>query len=56
MPHYHAGEATKAVKEIIGPYYQKDGRNIFVGLWKDWQACRYVAPDAAGQRILWYRG
>jgi len=55
MPHYHASEATKAVREVIGCYYQKDPRPIYLALWQDWRACRYVAPDAVGQGVLWYR-
>ena len=55
MPHYHAKEATAAVKSVIGAYYQEDRRNILIALWQDWNSCRYVAPDVTGGRILWYR-
>lgn len=55
MPHYHAKEATQAVRKVLGPYYQRDPRQIAFALWQDWKACRYVAPDKAGQSILWYR-
>lgn len=55
MPHYHAQEATEAIKPILGKYYQKDDRFIFKALWEDYSACRYVAPDVVGGGILWQR-
>jgi len=55
MPHYHAMEATKAIRSVLGEYYQKDDRNIWKALWTDWRSCRYVAPDSAGQGVMWYR-
>ena len=55
MPHYHASEATKAIKPILGPYYKYDGRNVFKALWSDWNTCSYVAPDVKGEGVMWYR-
>ena len=55
LPHYHAQEATEALKPVLGKYYQRDERFIFKALWQDWNACRYVAPDAAGNGVLWGR-
>lgn len=55
MPHYHAQEATEAIKPILGEYYQKDDRFIFKALWEDYSACRYVSPDVVGSGILWQR-
>lgn len=55
MPHYHAQEATKALKEVLGEYYKCDNRNIFKALWEDFYTCRYVAPDKPGEGVLWYR-
>ena len=56
IPHYHAQEATDALKPILGKYYQKDDRFIFKALWQDYSACRYVAPDQPGNGVLWSRG
>jgi omega-6 fatty acid desaturase (delta-12 desaturase) len=59
MPHYHAQEATEAIKPILGPYYKKDDRWIFRALWEDYSACRYVCEDederGRGSGILWQR-
>lgn len=54
MPHYHAQEATKALKDVLGEYYQKDERPVLTAIWEA-QACRYVAPDVLGSGILWQR-
>lgn len=55
MPHYHAQEATKAIKEVLGDYYKADSRSIFQALWHDFRVCRYVTPDSQGEGVLWYR-
>eukprot|EP00210_Caulerpa_lentillifera_P000723 g700.t1 len=55
IPHYHAKEATEAVKLVLGDYYQQDSRNVFKALWHDWTNCRFVAPDSPGQKVLWFR-
>nr|AEU04701.1 fatty acid delta-12-desaturase [Lobosphaera incisa] len=55
MPHYHAQEATEAIKPILGKYYKQDKRNVWAALWEDFSLCRYVAPDTAGSGILWFR-
>ena len=28
MPHYHAEEATRALKPVLGDYYMFDGREV----------------------------
>lgn len=55
MPHYHAQEATKALKPILGQYYKCDERFIFYALWQDYSQCRYVTADPGdkNQGILW---
>ncbi|PRW57598.1 fatty acid delta-12 [Chlorella sorokiniana] len=55
MPHYHAQEATEALKPILGEWYKRDDRPILKACWQDWSLCRYVAPDTPGAGILWFR-
>ncbi|GBF97029.1 hypothetical protein Rsub_09502 [Raphidocelis subcapitata] len=55
MPHYHAEEATEAIKKVLGPYYCRDPRNVLAALWQETCSCHYVAPDAPGGGVLWYR-
>lgn len=57
MPHYHAMEATKAIKPILGEYYQFDGTPIYKALWREAKECVYVEPDdeTSNQGIFWYR-
>ncbi|KAL0339570.1 UNVERIFIED_CONTAM: Delta(12)-fatty-acid desaturase FAD2 [Sesamum radiatum] len=56
MPHYHAMEATKAIKPILGKYYQFDGTPIFKAVWREAKECIYVEPDEGEKNkgVLWY--
>ncbi|KAI4371263.1 hypothetical protein MLD38_019524 [Melastoma candidum] len=60
MPHYHAMEATKAIKPVLGEYYQFDGTPIYKAMWREAKECMYVEPDSAdGAKsrggVFWYR-
>uniref|UniRef100_A0A5B7ADY2 Uncharacterized protein n=1 Tax=Davidia involucrata TaxID=16924 RepID=A0A5B7ADY2_DAVIN len=56
MPHYHAMEATKAIKPILGDYYQFDGTPIFKAMWREAKECIYVERDESDQNkgVFWY--
>mmetsp|Transcript_9899 Transcript_9899/g.24739 ORF Transcript_9899/g.24739 Transcript_9899/m.24739 type:complete len:375 (-) Transcript_9899:396-1520(-) len=54
MPHYHAQEATEAIKKVLGDYYAKDSRNVFRALWEEVRDCNYVSPDKPGEKVYWY--
>ncbi|KDP44415.1 hypothetical protein JCGZ_19430 [Jatropha curcas] len=56
MPHYHAMEATKAIKPILGEYYQFDGTPILMALWREAKECLFVEPEEGGPNrgVLWY--
>ncbi|GJT43009.1 delta(12) fatty acid desaturase-like protein [Tanacetum coccineum] len=56
LPHYHAFEATEAVKPIIGDYYKYDDTPILKAMWRDTMECIYVAPDENSENkgIYWY--
>lgn len=57
MPHYHAMEATKAVKPILGDYYQFDGTPVYKAMYREVKECIYVEPDEGDRNkgVFWYR-
>nr|AFQ60942.1 microsomal oleate desaturase [Camelina sativa] len=56
MPHYNAMEATKAIKPILGDYYQFDGTPWYVAMYREAKECIYVEPDREGDKkgVYWY--
>lgn len=56
MPHYHAMEATKAIKPILGDYYQFDGTPVYKATWREAKECIYVEPDEGEKNkgVFWY--
>nr|APQ41587.1 delta-12 fatty acid desaturase allele 2 [Perilla frutescens] len=56
MPHYHAMEATKAIKPILGEYYQFDGTPVAKAVWREARECVYVEPDEGDKNkgVFWY--
>ncbi|KAL9240164.1 hypothetical protein vseg_014413 [Gypsophila vaccaria] len=56
IPHYHAEEATKAIKPILGDYYQFDGTPVYKALWREYKECVYVTNDEVGKNngVFWY--
>ncbi|XP_042437845.1 fatty acid desaturase DES2-like [Zingiber officinale] len=56
MPHYHAMEATKAIKPVLGEYYQFDGTPLLKAMWREARECIYVEADAGKRKgVFWYR-
>lgn len=57
MPHYHAMEATKAIKPILGDYYQFDGTSIWKAMYREARECVYVEADEGDQNkgVFWYK-
>ncbi|KAK9687697.1 Fatty acid oxidation complex subunit alpha [Basidiobolus ranarum] len=45
MPHYHAEEATEAIKKVLGEYYYFDNRPLVEAVWHSWTKCRFVEDD-----------
>nr|AEQ28965.1 omega-6 desaturase [Linum grandiflorum] len=56
MPHYHAMEATKAIKPVLGEYYQFDGTPFIKAMWREDKECVYVEHDEGDQNkgVFWY--
>jgi len=57
MPHYHAMEATKAIKPILGEYYQFDGTPFYKAMCREAKECLYVEADEGehNKGVFWYK-
>jgi len=55
LPFYHAQEATRALKEVMGPYYRFDSTPIPVALWNSLSECGYVEDEGAVTGPLWFK-
>nr|AGN95846.1 fatty acid delta12-hydroxylase FAH12-2 [Hiptage benghalensis]QCI62758.1 fatty acid hydroxylase FAH12-2 [Hiptage benghalensis] len=56
IPQYHGMEATKAIKPILGEYYQFDGTPFLKALWREARECVYVDRDEGDPKrgVYWY--
>jgi omega-6 fatty acid desaturase (delta-12 desaturase) len=54
MPHYHAEEATAAVKQLLGPYYRYDSTPIATALWNSFRDCTALFPDPQQKGVHWF--
>lgn len=59
MPHYHAIEATKAIRPVLGTYYRLDDTPVVKALWREARECVYVEAEEGtgkGRRkgVFWY--
>eukprot|EP00004_Rigifila_ramosa_P004351 TRINITY_DN14761_c0_g1_i4.p1 TRINITY_DN14761_c0_g1~~TRINITY_DN14761_c0_g1_i4.p1 ORF type:complete len:396 (+),score=89.59 TRINITY_DN14761_c0_g1_i4:90-1190(+) len=50
IPHYHAVEATAAMRKVLGPYYLRDETPIAEALWRTGRECRFV--DAVDEVVF----
>lgn len=52
MPHYHAKEATRAVRPLLGAYYFEDHEPFYSALWRFVTECTYVEDEGS---IFWWK-
>lgn len=57
IPYYHAVKATKAIKPLLGEYYQFDNTPVHKAIWTDFKKCIYVEKDEGSQDkgVFWYK-
>lgn len=55
MPHYHAMEATKAIKPLLGEYYQFDATPFVKAMWREAKECIFVEAEGGGKGVFWYK-
>ncbi|KAI4351348.1 hypothetical protein L6164_005722 [Bauhinia variegata] len=58
ISHYHAMEATKAIRPLLGDYYHYDDTPFLKALWREAKECLYVEPNDQETNttgIHWYR-
>ena len=51
IPHYHAWEATEAIKNFVGEYYHYTDENFLVSIWNNYRQCR-VSVARGGIRYV----
>ncbi|KAM0941521.1 putative acyl-CoA (9+3)-desaturase [Dioscorea sansibarensis] len=59
MPHYHAMEATNAIKPLLGDYYRYDPTPVWRAMWREARECVFVEPESAtsahpNKGVFWY--
>ncbi|BGP53615.1 hypothetical protein JCM8202_002537 [Rhodotorula sphaerocarpa] len=52
IPHYHAWDATEALKNYLGEHYHSTDESMFKSLWRCYQQCRFVDDEGS---VLFYR-
>lgn len=53
IPHYHAMEATRAIRPVLGEYYRFDNTPIVKAIWREAKHCIYVQRDHQ-KGVFWY--
>lgn len=56
IPHYYAGEASRAIQPLLGQYYMYSPKNVFAAFWEQYRDCKFVDSDskASTPGVLWF--
>ncbi|KAI8914335.1 fatty acid desaturase-domain-containing protein [Gorgonomyces haynaldii] len=52
MPFYHAEEATRAIKKVLGPHYRFDPNPWYKAVWVSRKKCQFVEDEG---EVLWFK-
>ena len=57
IPHYHAEEATIAIRPVLGEHYRHDDTSMLKAIWRETKECIFVEADekSDSKGILWFR-
>lgn len=56
IPFYHAGEASDAIRKVMGTHYRADRATPFMwAFWKNQRACKFVEESVEGSGVYFYR-
>ncbi|KAL3419039.1 fatty acid desaturase [Phlyctema vagabunda] len=55
IPFYHAAEASRAIRTVMGVHYQSDFKTPYLwAFWKNYRACRYIEEIDVGSEIFFF--
>lgn len=52
IPHYHAWDATEALKKFLGQHYQQTDENMFYSYWRSFRECVFIED---GGDVLFFK-
>lgn len=56
IPFYHAGEASAAIRKVMGKHYRADRATPFMAaFWRNQRACRFVEETIQGSGVYFFR-
>lgn len=56
IPFYHAGEASDAIRKVMGQHYRADRKTGFMNaFWKNQRECQFVEESIEGSGVYFFR-